>query len=262
MKKILGIFLFFVLLAAVFQTGCTPKSTPVVNTPVTVLPSPTVPEDLPPLPNAINRNLVLDPAVTEDADSIHISGFIYDGLTRLDAAGKPQPALALKWTVSDDQLDYVVDLRQDAVFQSGAVFNADTVLANFNRWFDKADPLHGSADFPGWKKIFLGFRGELAPDGTRVSPFDGIEKVNQYTVLIHLNRPMPNLLTDLAAPSFFMLNSALLAKSGSSTGTSADTVDGTGAYSIASWTESGLALTPKTGYWGTAATEDLQFPWK
>lgn len=187
MKKFLALFLFIALIVAVFQTGCAPKNPPATDTPVPVAPSPTVPEALPPLPNAISRTIVLDPAVTVDADTLRLSSYVYDGLTKLDAAGTPQPALAAKWTVSDDQLDYVIDLRQDAVFQSGAAFNADTVLANFNRWFDAADPLHGSAEYPGWMRVFLGFKGEKATDGTRISPFDGIEKVNQYTVLIHLN---------------------------------------------------------------------------
>ncbi|HTX91947.1 MAG TPA: ABC transporter substrate-binding protein [Anaerolineales bacterium] len=264
MKRTCHFILFLTLTLAMFQAGCTPKNQPAGNKQVPPAASPTVPAatSAPAIPSAVSRSIHLDPSVVEDADSALVSGFLYDSLTRLDASGKPQAALATQWTVSDDQLDYVVVLRQGVTFHSGAAFNADAVMANFNRWFDPANSLHGSADYPGWKKAFLAFKGDLASDGTPASPFDGIEKVDEHTVLIHLNRPMPDLLTDLASPSFAILNPALLASSGATTGTSAATVDGTGAYFVSSWSDSGLVLAPNSTYWGGAPASNLQFAWK
>jgi peptide/nickel transport system substrate-binding protein len=263
MKKSWHLFLFTILALAAFQAGCTTKNQPATATNTRPAPATAPAATEPPaLPAAISKTIHLDPATQADADSSLVGSLVYDGLTRLDTSGKPQAALAVKWTVSDDQLDYVVDLRQGVTFHSGAVFNADAVLANFNRWFDPKNPLHGSAEFPGWKKIFLAFKGDLAADGTAASPFDGIEKVDEHTVLIHLNRPMPELLTDLADPSFAILNPVLLSAKAGSIGTSAATVDGTSAYFISAWSDAGLVLAPNATYWALVPSANLQFAWK
>jgi len=258
MNKPCNFLILALLVGALILTGCGPKNTGGgLNTPTT---PPQVPTTV--APNAVARTIRLDPATVEDADSLAVSSYVYDSLTVLDANGDPQPALAVQWTASDDQLDYVVSLRQEAAFSSSAPFNADAVLANFNRWFDPADPLHGSATYTGWANLFLGFKGEVDANGVPKSPFDGIEKVDESTVLIHLNRPEPNLFTNLAQPYFAILDPALLASEGTAYGTSADSVGGTGAYSVSSWTDAGLVLTPNAGYWGGAPTGDLQIGWK
>lgn len=214
------------------------------------------------LPTTIDRAIRFDPAVTNDTDTLLLCGLIYDGLTRLDEDSNPQPALALSWTVSDDQLDYVVTLRQDVTFQDGSPFNADIVLANFNRWFDPANPLHVPDAFTGWEAEFLGFKGDVDSAEKSLSSFDGIEKVDNYTVLVHLNRPVPDLMVKLAKPYFLMLDPALLASAGEAYGSSPENTNGTGAYVISAWTDSGLELAPSSSYWGSVPESTLQFSWK
>ncbi len=267
MNRNLALFALVILIGSALA-GCGPKGStagsPATATSLAPVSPPTETPQManPNLPSAVNRSIHLDPAVTDDADSLAVSGLVYDGLTRLDAAGNLQPALATDWTVSDDQLDYVITLRQGVTFGSGAAFNADVVLANFNRWFDPADPLHGSQTYAGWSKFFLGFKGDVDSQGVAVSPFDGIEKVDEHTVLIHLNRPEPNLLQNLAQVQFAILDPAVIASQGKATGTTAQSVNGTGAYRLSSWTESGLALAPNPNYWGGAPAGNLNFTWK
>ncbi len=268
MKKHSIIFTALVLIGMLAIAGCSrqiaPTATAAPATPVAPAGSPTdTPQAaLPSLPATIDRAIHLDPAVTQDPDSLTVSSLVYDGLTRLDAAGNLQPALATGWTMSDDQLDYVVTLRQNVSFSSGRPFDADAVLANFNRWFDKADALHGAQDYPGWTQFFLGYKGEADSEGVAVSPFDGIEKVDDHTVLIHLNRPDPKLLQNLAQASFDILDPTVIAAQGKATGTSAQSVSGTGAYRVSSWTDGGLALTPNPDYWGGAPAQGLTLAWK
>jgi peptide/nickel transport system substrate-binding protein len=264
MRKPANIVVLFFLVFVIALTGCGPKNTgggtePPQATPVaeTSVPAPTT---IP--PNAIDRTIRLDPATASDNDSLTISTYIYDCLTRLDVNGQPQPGLALQWTPSDDQLDYVVILRHGVKFQNGADFNADVVLANFNRWFDPKDALHGTGTYTGWKNNFLGFQGEVDANGIPISFYDGIEKVDTYTVLIHLNRAEPNLFSILANPYFAMLNPKLLTVAGDAYSTSADTTSGTGAYEILSWTDTGLVLSPSPIFWGDKPTANLQFGWK
>jgi peptide/nickel transport system substrate-binding protein len=122
--------------------------------------------------------------------------------------GQPAPGLALSWTVSEDELDYVFQLKTGAVFSDGTAINADAVNANFNRWFDPNDPARGSGSYEAWATAFGGFKGEKDEAGLPKSVFDGIEKVDNFTVLIHLNRPFSDLLTVLAQPDFAIVSPA------------------------------------------------------
>lgn len=208
---------------------------------------------------SLSRGLLLDPANAEDADSQLVNSYLYEGLVRLEG-DTVVPALALAWTMSDDGLDYIFSLRPGVVFHDGTPFNADAVLANFNRWFDPSDPLRGAGTYNGWKSVFLGFKGELQENGSPVSPFDGIEKVDELTVLIHLNRQEPSFLASLAQPYFAMVSPAALASSGGNYGTAGSQIAGTGPYIVSSWTDTNLILQPNTSYWGEIPVVALEFP--
>jgi len=260
-----------VLLASAVLAGCGTTNTATATAPAvpsaqaaTATAAPTVAIPLAPLtvPQTVSRTIQLDPAIAQDNDTLAVSGLVYDTLVGLDASGNPQPALALTWTVSDDQLDYILTLRQGVSFSSGSAFNADAVLTNFNRWFDPANALHGSATYPGWSKYFLGFKGDKDAQGAAVSFFDGIEKVDEHTVLIHLNRPEPQLLQILAQPYFAILDPAMMTSAGAKLGTSAKTVSGTGAYRLTDWVDAGLDLAPNAAYWGKLPSASLHLGWK
>lgn len=208
----------------------------------------------------VSAGLLLDPALAQDADSLRICGYLYEGLVRLDANGAPVAGLAESWVVSDDQLDYIFTLRAGMTFSDGAPITPDAVVANFNRWFDPQDPLHGQGDYAAWKNIFLGFHGEKDANDLPVSPVDGIQKVDQNTVLIHLNRPMPEMLASLANPAFAILSPAALA--GGEYGGRESAIISSGPFAIESWTDEGLRLGANPQYWGDAPLQGLQFGWK
>lgn len=205
----------------------------------------------------INASISLDPALTQDPDSLTICQYLYEGLVRLDAAGSPQPALAESWIVSDDQLDYIFTLKSGLKFSDGSPITPDIVVDNFNRWFDKNDPLHKNGNYQTWETIFLGFNGEKDDNKRPKSPVDGIQKVDVNTVLIHLNRPVPELLTDLANPAFAILSTDAL--SSGDYGTQGSDIISSGPYSVSSWTDSGITLSPNPNYLGTAPAGDLNF---
>lgn len=131
----------------------------------------------------------------------------YETLT--DTSGAP--LLAATAEVSDDELDYLLDLNTGVTFGDGTLMDADAVVANFNRWFDAENELRGEGDFEAWVALFGGFKGELDSEGNLVSSFDGIEKVNDFTVLIHLNRPVPEMLAGLGDPAFSIVSPTALA---------------------------------------------------
>lgn len=257
-KQVLRRLALAVVLGLLFAACSKPTPTPTqTESPPEAETSEPEPEDTP-VPvepseaEALSKDILLDPAVADDADSMLINSYIYEGLIRLQD-GVPVAALAASWSVSDDGLHYTFKLRPGVVFHDNTSLEADVVLANFNRWFDPDDPLHGSADYVAWKDVFLGFKGELDADGMPISSFDGIEKVDNLTVLIHLNREMPDLLEKLSNPAFALASIDALA---------AGDAIGTGPYMVGMKTDESLVLQPFADYWGVVPGEEMEFALK
>lgn len=252
------------LASLILLTACQPKATVTATAEQateTAVAATTAPEQTETAaPQQISVDINLDPALAQDADSLMISQYLYQGLLQLGADGKPHPGLAESWVVSDDQLDYVFTLRSGAAFSDGTPITPDIVVDNFNRWFDPQSPLRGGGDYAAWGRIFLGFRGEKGADDRAKSSVDGIQKVDVNTVLIHLNRPVPELLAYLADPAFAILSPSALAAG--NYGGKDGTIISSGLYVVSSWTDEGLVLGPNPHYWEGQPTGDLKFTWR
>lgn len=113
------------------------------------------------------------------------------------------PALAESYTVSDDGLVYDFRLRRNVRFHSNEHFtpsrtlNADDVLFTFERQWKSDHPYHtvGPATYDY-------FRGMGLP-----TLLKSVEKLDDHTVRIMLNRPEAPFLADLAMP-FLSIQSA------------------------------------------------------
>ena len=58
---------------------------------------------------------------------------VWEPLITKDENGKPIPALATQWTHNDDSTVWTFTLREGVTFSNGTPFNADIVVANFDR---------------------------------------------------------------------------------------------------------------------------------
>ena len=193
--------------------------------------------------------VLLDPAMVPNAEA---NSYIYESLVKnMEGEDQPVAVLAIDGTVSEDGLDYIINLRPGVTFHDGTTMNADAVIANFNRWFDPQSMYRGSGTYDAWAANFGGFKGELDADGKPKSNVDGIEKVDDLTVLVHLNAPDPDFQYKLANPAFVIVSPAALAAPGFGT---KDGVDGgTGPYMIGAFTEESLTLEPFSDYWNQSA---------
>lgn len=209
---------------------------------------------------AVSRDILLDPAKTEDPDSLLVSHNLYEGLVTLDADGTVQPGIARSWVISDDELDYIFELRPNIVFSDGSSITIEAVEQNFNRWFDPENSLHGDGNYPTWLKLFLAFHGERDANKRPVSQVDGVQIVDRNTFIVHLNRPEPNLLNYLAEPAFAILSPTALASL--AYGTRDSTIISSGQYVITAWTDEGMTLSPNPQYWKPVEGGELKFTWK
>ncbi|MDO4697850.1 MAG: ABC transporter substrate-binding protein [Pasteurellaceae bacterium] len=129
----------------------------------------------------------LSPAITNDANDFNASSQqIYNRLLDFKPGKiEVEPSLAEKWEVSEDGLTYTLHLRQGVEFHSNKrfkptrPFNADDVIFSFERQADKNHPYHqvsgGTYFYFNWMNL--------------PKLFKNIEKVDDYTVKIHLNKP-------------------------------------------------------------------------
>lgn len=270
MKKLFFVWLLLAMIIALAACQPQPTATTEIVRPVatdTPQPKPTAtavpPTSTPTLDPSIllggtlARDAVLDPALAVDAQVLDVCSKLYLGLVTLDASGNPVPALAESWTISDDELDIVFSLRRNATFSDGTQIDADVVVQNFYRSFDPNNPLHGQGTYQGWKENFLGFLGEMDADGKPIAIVDGMEKVDNYTVLLHLNRREPDILKKLALPYFAVLSPKALEAGGY--GVSAESVVSSGPYSVAIWDTAQLLLEPNAAYWGPKPDQKMKF---
>lgn len=135
------------------------------------------------------------PSVNTTGTSFDANTQIYDTIVQFERGGtKVQPSLAEKWDISADGLTYTFHLRKDVKWQSNRAFkptrafNADDVMFMFDRqwkednaFFKVTSPNHSYFNDMGMPKLLK-----------------SIEKVDDYTVKITLNRPEAPFLSDLA----------------------------------------------------------------
>lgn len=125
-----------------------------------------------------------DPHLQRDWVSRQGMIYMYDSLVYIDGDEEIQPMLATSWTMSDDGLTYVFELRDDVKFHDGTPFNADAVKFNYERMlhedsrhFSTLDPMIESVEVLdeftvqfNLKRTDVNFLPEMAWSGLMVSP--------------------------------------------------------------------------------------------
>lgn len=91
-------------------------------------------------------------------------------LTRTNWDNITEPWLLERWEANEDVTEWTLYLRKGIKFNNGQDFTADDVVFNFKQWLD---PDIGSS--------MLGLMSYLSPDN--------VEKVDDYTVKLHLSSP-------------------------------------------------------------------------
>ncbi|WP_127959866.1 dipeptide ABC transporter periplasmic-binding protein DppA [Serratia microhaemolytica] len=196
-------------------------------------------------PEGFNPQLFTS-GITLDASAVPIYNRLLEfklGTTELG------PGLAERWQISDDGKTYTFYLRKGVQWQSSKNFkptrtlNADDVLFSFLRQLDVNHPYHKVSG--GTYEYFQGMGMDAL--------IERIEKLDDYTVRFHLNRPESPLLANLAM-GFSSILSAEYADKMMQAGTP-EKVDlnpiGTGPFQLQQYQKDARILYKAfDGYWG------------
>ncbi|MHA0041285.1 ABC transporter substrate-binding protein [Deinococcus sp. PEB2-63] len=190
-----------------------------------------------------------------DGISILVQRQIYDTLVDFeDGTTNLKPGLATKWTANANNTAWTFTLRKGVRFHDGTPLNADAVIFNLGRWWDKNHP-YGFRDQGRTFEIVGELLGGYKGDATAV--IKNIVKVNDSTVRIDLNKPSSVLPDVLAAGYFGIASPTAIKKDGAKYGTPASKPVGTGPFIFQSWrTGDRVTLLPNKLYWGEKAKVD------
>lgn len=160
----------------------------------------------------------------------YIASIAQEGLVSIDAQGRVQPGLAESWEQTDD-VTYVYELRDDALFQDGTPVTADDVVFSLEE-----------------------ARDETASPGLAyyLSGVDTIEKTGESEVTITLNAPDPAFSANMSSGgAAFITSKAFWEEHDGKVGTSDALLLGTGPYQVTEFVpDSHVTLERVDTWWG------------
>ncbi|WP_248310253.1 ABC transporter substrate-binding protein [Bosea sp. 117] len=190
-----------------------------------------------------------DGAPDQGTEGVRFSGYtLYDplisyDLSRSDTAAKLRPALATEWhPLDDDKTKWVFKLRQGVKFHDGSDFNADAVIFNLDRAFNKEFPAY-DASFERQLKIYL-------------PSLKSWRKIDDYTV--ELTTKGPDSLFPYQMPRLLIASPAQYEKLGKNWDAFREHPSGTGPWKMAELVpRQRLELLPNKEYWDPARVPKL-----
>jgi peptide/nickel transport system substrate-binding protein len=151
---------------------------------------------------------------------------VFEGLTRINRNGEVKPALAERWTISDDQIEYTFFLQKGVKFHDGQAFDADDVVFSLDRARSK--------DSVNAQKALFG-------------PIVDVKKKDAHTVIVTLSQPTGSFLFNMGWGDAVMVDAASADKNKSNP-------IGTGPFKFKRWVKGDrIELEKNSAYWGKPA---------
>lgn len=186
----------------------------------------------------------MDPHSSQLDVSALVQRAVLDSLIALDNDGTFVPWLAKSWEISDDQLHYTFELRDDVTFSDGEKFDAAAVKANFDHVTAPETASAEAASSIGYSE-----------DG---GSYLDTEVVDDYTVRVNFSKPYAPFLEAISTASLGMYSPKVLSEKADQlkTGGPGITV-GSGPFILSEYTpDQEIVYTANPDYnWGPANAE-------
>jgi oligopeptide transport system substrate-binding protein len=180
---------------------------------------------------------------TVDFDGLTATG---EGLYRSNAKGKLALAAAKSVDVSDDKLTYTFHLRDGLKWSNGEAITANDFVYSWRRTVNPETASQYSYLFSGIKNA----DDIMAGTNKDVNSW-GVEAKDDKTLVVTLDRQMPQLKSELAMATFLPQNQAFVEKAGKNYGTSAEYTLSSGPFVLKDWSGSNkkYTLVKNDQYW-------------
>lgn len=197
----------------------------------------------------LDQNLTsLDPAFARNQNAIWMINQVFNGLVQVDSALNTTPCIAKTWTISDDNLTYTFNLRDDVYFHDDPLFEngkgrkviASDFAYSFNRLIDPKVASSG-----GW--IF----------SDKVKDANSFKALNDTTFQIKLIKPFPAFMQLLTAQYCSVVPKEVVEHYGKNF---RNHPIGTGPFKFKFWKEDEiLVLLKNENYWETDGNKRLPY---
>jgi hypothetical protein len=189
----------------------------------------------------------IDPTIVSDQVSMRISSALFEGLCRVNAAGKPEPGMAERWDVSEDRKTYVFHLREGIHWTNGDPVTAQDFVAS---WTRALKPETGS-DYTSLLHVIRG--GKAFTEGETSDPVTlGFRAIDARTVEVVLENPTPYFIALAAFQTLAPVPMKTLEQHGTSWIKPANIVSN-GPYILEDWRiDDRIRLKKNPDYWDAA----------
>jgi oligopeptide transport system substrate-binding protein len=173
---------------------------------------------------------------------------VLEGLVMLGDGDVVVPGVATDWTVNEEGTEYIFNLR-DSKWSNGDAVTANDFVYSFRRL---ADPATGSqyqfmVETAQLKNYAAVMAGEMPTTEL------GVEAIDEKTLKITLEIPVPYFVKLMTFPNFYPVNEAFVTANADAFGTSIDTTLYNGAYYLSQWDIGyGYAMMKNDMYWDAA----------
>ncbi len=196
-----------------------------------------------------NEPVNLDPQSSDDPASTIIIENTFEGLLRVAPDGKLTEGVAKDYTVSEDGLVYLFQLRTDAKWRLGQKGESRPVTAQdfvfaFQRLFTPDTRAPDADQFYCIKNAQRIHKGELDPSEV------GVTAPDDYTVRIELEYPNSQLPSLLTTPAAMPCNEQFFHDSKGRYGLESDAILSNGSFYVRKWTHDDfVSLVWNEAYW-------------
>lgn len=194
--------------------------------------------------------LTLDTTQEEDFVSFNAQNQVLEGLYQLNEKDEIIPAVAKELPeISADKLTYTISLRKDVKWSNGTPVTAKDFLY---AWRRAVDPKTA----PSYASLFAAsiVHADEIYHGKRPAEDLGVEMPDDYTLVVHLIKPIPYFLSLLTFETFFPINQAFAEEQGKKYGTSSDTTLYNGPFVLKGWNQTSdtWSYVKNPDYWDQA----------
>ncbi|WP_199618919.1 peptide ABC transporter substrate-binding protein [Paenibacillus alkalitolerans] len=196
----------------------------------------------------------LDPQQAQDQTSFTVMVGLYEGLTRMNADGEPEAAVAESWTTSEDGKKWTFTLKQGLKWSNGDEVKASDFEYSWKRTLDpKAEPPAPYAYQLYYIKNAAAYNSGEITDASQV----GVKATGDYTLEVELENPTPYFLSLTSFFTYYPVNQKAV-EANPAWATEAASIVTNGAFTMKEWKHNDEIVLVKNPDYYDAANVSLQ----